>query len=340
MARTTIRRTIRVIRASSIGVAALALSLGWVQTPVSAQEATTVQMYDFGVVPRPALTQVLLRLPAVQKELNITADQKKDQAEIQERRSERIQQARKEIKDRTKFVAARDAIFNESTAAQMAKLKPEQRERLVQIQLQGQGPLAFTLREPGESSNGFDSSDFVAPRLSEHLKMSADQVKRARTIVEEGTAQIEKAAAFRLPLDPKDKPTMETVRTLVEGTEFREGKENARRAAREAWNAVIGRIEAVLNDEQRANYRKILGKPFDLTKLNVDQAESETDMDVQLVARTLGFGGQRADPGFNVTVARPTFTSWRPTVAIDEAHNNFHTADGRYKPFADLLIVA
>ncbi len=36
-------------------------------------------------------------------------------------------------------------------------------------------------------------------------------------------------------------------------------------------------------------------------------------------------------------MARPTFTSLHPRVAIDEAHDNFHTANGRYKPFADLM---
>ena len=36
-------------------------------------------------------------------------------------------------------------------------------------------------------------------------------------------------------------------------------------------------------------------------------------------------------------MARPAFTGWHPRVAIDEAHNNFHTAEGRYKPFADLV---
>ena len=42
-------------------------------------------------------------------------------------------------------------------------------------------------------------------------------------------------------------------------------------------------------------------------------------------------------PWFRYQVARPTFTNLRPRVAIDEAHQNFHTADGRYKPFADLM---
>jgi hypothetical protein len=54
---------------------------------------------------------------------------------------------RAEIKDRAKFWAARDTIFNEIAAGQLAILKPEQRERLDQIQLQAQGPLAFSLPE-------------------------------------------------------------------------------------------------------------------------------------------------------------------------------------------------
>lgn len=52
-----------------------------------------------------------------------------------------------------------------------------------------------------------------------------------------------------------------------------------------------------------------------------------------------GRGGealQRADPAFNASVARPTYTRNRPRLVIDEAHRNFHTASGRYKPFADL----
>src|SRR5688572_16867522 len=46
---------------------------------------------------------------------------------------------------------------------------------------------------------------------------------------------------------------------------------------------------------------------------------------------------QIADPDFKPVVERPTYTSVRPLVVLDEAHGNFHTASGRYKPFADLL---
>jgi hypothetical protein len=46
---------------------------------------------------------------------------------------------------------------------------------------------------------------------------------------------------------------------------------------------------------------------------------------------------QGPDPDFDVSVAKPAYAGKGPVVVIDEAHNNFHTADGRYKPFATLL---
>ena len=51
----------------------------------------------------------------------------------------------------------------------------------------------------------------------------------------------------------------------------------------------------------------------------------------------VGGGGQRSDPDFDVSVAHPAYINKHPMVLFDEAHNNFHTASGRYKPFADLI---
>ena len=48
-------------------------------------------------------------------------------------------------------------------------------------------------------------------------------------------------------------------------------------------------------------------------------------------------GGQMADPNFDARVAKPAYGKKGPKVLFDEAHNNFHTASGRYKPFADLI---
>ena len=57
-----------------------------------------------------------------------------------------------------------------------------------------------------------------------------------------------------------------------------------------------------------------------------------------LVCLTPGFAQQQADPEFDTSVAHPAYKKDGPRVMFDEAHHNFHTADGRYKPFVDLLV--
>ena len=56
-----------------------------------------------------------------------------------------------------------------------------------------------------------------------------------------------------------------------------------------------------------------------------------------LAPRT-GGGGQVADSSYDPDVGRPAFAAGKgPLVLLDEAHNNFHTIDGRYAPFARFL---
>ena len=56
-----------------------------------------------------------------------------------------------------------------------------------------------------------------------------------------------------------------------------------------------------------------------------------------VISCAVAAGQQIADPGFNVRVDSPSYTKNFPRVLFDEAHNNFHTSTGRYKPFADLI---
>jgi hypothetical protein len=68
---------------------------------------------------------------------------------------------------------------------------------------------------------------------------------------------------------------------------------------------------------------------------------------VMVAVAGLGFAwwydhtGQHSDPDFDARVPLPAYASGtgdrQPKVLMDEAHRNFHTASGRYKPFADLL---
>ena len=47
---------------------------------------------------------------------------------------------------------------------------------------------------------------------------------------------------------------------------------------------------------------------------------------------------QVADTNFNPVILKPEYPRGKgPVVAIDEGHNNFHTVDGRYLPFARLV---
>ncbi len=57
-----------------------------------------------------------------------------------------------------------------------------------------------------------------------------------------------------------------------------------------------------------------------------------------LVLATGVLAQQVADPEFNTSVENPAYSRGGPRVLFDEAHHNFHTADGRYKPFVDLLM--
>ena len=47
---------------------------------------------------------------------------------------------------------------------------------------------------------------------------------------------------------------------------------------------------------------------------------------------------QAPDPEFDTSVAHPAYKKEGPRVMFDEAHHNFHTSEGRYKPFVDLLM--
>ena len=86
-----------------------------------------------------------------------------------------------------------------------------------------------------------------------------------------------------------------------------------------AGDKLSGTVEAFRDD------RKLGGGTFSLT------------FGGQMPPLQQAQGGQRADPDFNTKVESPAYKKNGPKVLFDEAHNNFHTASGRYKPFADLI---
>lgn len=58
-----------------------------------------------------------------------------------------------------------------------------------------------------------------------------------------------------------------------------------------------------------------------------------------LLCCVYGYSQQMSDPDFNPAIKNPAYETGKGShIYIDESHYNFHTMDGRYKPFADLLI--
>jgi hypothetical protein len=302
-----------------------------------AQATPMVELDDFGVVPRPAVMRVLLGSESVQRELKLSDEQQKAQEAVLQRATRKMQQARPNPKDRAAFVAARNAALKDVREAFLEAMTPAQRERLDQIQLQAQGPLAFTMTDPGPLV-------CVGPPLAERLKLTPEQIEKARSISEAANEEIQRAASFPITLDPKDgPPTMETARKLAASPEFLAARKKACQAGRDAMAALVRRIEEALTDTQRAEYHKLLGAPFELATIEGAQPLAR-EYDVSAVAAALGVpgaqgGGQQSDPTFDTKVANPAYASGprHPRILFDEAHHNFHTAGGRYKPFAGLM---
>ena len=304
-----------VLLVPAIGGTALA------QAPAGTPETVSYSIVSLEFAPRPLPKATILRMDAVQQELKLTEAQKKRRTAIVQQSTESMQKAREDYDNGEILDAARNAILADEGTALQESLEPEQRDRLDQIQIQAQGPLAFERRE-----------------IHRRLGLTDDQVDEIESIVDQGKKEMSKATSFPLDLDRKEgTQTIETVRKLVDGMEFQLLKEKTRHIAEASRIGVMVRIVKVLSEPQRAAYRKMLGEPFDTAKLKLQPMVDEKERDVRLVAARLGLTGQRADLQFDVKVSRPAYTTAHPRVLIDEAHQNFHTASGRYRPFANLI---
>ena len=148
-------------------------------------------------------------------------------------------------------------------------LTPEQRERLDQIQLQAQGPFAFARPDGATEAH-------VGPPLAERLKLSDDQARRARAICrsKERRRSRRRPASRSSSIRRTGRRPWRRFGKLVESPEFQAAKQKAAQAGRDASAAVIRRIEEVLTAEQREAYHKLLGEPFDLSKLRIRRART------------------------------------------------------------------
>jgi hypothetical protein len=117
------------------------------QAPSGAPKTISYSILDLELFPRPIAKETILRIDAGQQELKLTDAQKKQQSTIIADRTESMRKAREEYDNSEILDAARNAIFADADAALEGTLEPKQRNRLDQVVLQVQGPLAFERRE-------------------------------------------------------------------------------------------------------------------------------------------------------------------------------------------------
>lgn len=74
-----------------------------------------------------------------------------------------------------------------------------------------------------------------------------------------------------------------------------------------------------------------------MTKTLLPLLSAMTLTAIAICFSTPASGQQVADPNFKPKASIATFKTNHPKILFDEAHNNFHKVEGRYKPFAKLI---
>ena len=275
---------------------------------------------------------MLVTQPSVQKELKLTDAQKQKIAKIEEQlNKEKAEQARglmplkrdqgggpqflnpetaragmEEVKQ------AMQALHSEADAAVIQELQRKQRIRLEQIKLQADGPL------------GFERPDVI-----ERLGLEDTQIEMIQAILAEGRGQMEQSGGFMVrtagampgpgfgpgpgagdgagagagpggaPPSPQD------LKKKFSSKEFQDQLkaqfEKRRKETQSVRDRMMQAIAQVLSRGQRANYRKMLGEPFDLKPLqNAAPNISVTTFDAP------GDGSNAAEPKSDQPAPTPT----------------------------------
>lgn len=220
---------------------------------------------------------LLLQNPQVQAELKLTSDQKTKLKTIEDgnqRAGDRLmldfQKARQELvqkqADRQELAALGEKLAEMGRqhrerfeAERMGILDRNQRTRLEQIQLQAEGPTAFT-----------------RPEVQERLNTSPDQDEMIAAIVTEGRAELNQAAALPAGTVPTGVLTAEQRSALRESKQYKGAVEKSREAATKTRQSTMQRIAKILTKKQREKYQTMVGEPFGLEKLRTTPANANT----------------------------------------------------------------
>jgi hypothetical protein len=221
-----------------------------------------------GVIPAGQRRFLLLKYPSVQADMKISPAQQKELDQIDAEHApafERIEKELLEIRAKVRAEEADPQQFTEASqrtaaqatamqaqveAAKMKVLDRRQRIRLKQIQLQIEGPYAFT-----------------RPEIQDRLNVDQGQIEAVTAIMLEGREEaIRVSALSRNMLNTYFGAPSERTK-LKESDDYQSELDKARKAAVKARAATMQRIAKVFTKKQRENYQKMLGEPFDILSL-------------------------------------------------------------------------
>jgi hypothetical protein len=222
----------------------------WGQAP-EGQGTAAGQLRLGTMVPQTPIT--VLMAPAVQKELKLTDAQKTKVYDLALTSGQKQRDLFQAVlfsggTSPQALLMARDQLRGENEQAIDRILEPKQQERLEQIVLQLEGPLAVS-----------------RPKVADRLRLNDRQrevVQATMMQLQVGQRQLNMAArrqAVQLnQLDP---------------SQFGQVREAMSRLRDEA----VKQISKVIDAKQKAQFNKMLGEPFDLARLDADAKDTPAD---------------------------------------------------------------
>jgi hypothetical protein len=259
------------LRASILPLAFVWAFVGTVSAPAPAPpaKATLLRTGLLGMGVEPAIYPKfsLLHHPEVQQELKLSVAQIA-QLKAAEEESDRVgklkiqesQKLDRELRARGDAEGLAAMLENagtidfslttESERPLVKVLDARQRTRLEQLQLQGEGPLAFR-----------------RPVIHERLNMSPGQIEMIETIITKGREAMNEASTVPKDLLPERRRlTPDDRAKLLESEKFQSEIKQRRAAVLKARQNTMLLIGKQLTKNQRANFDKMLGEPFDFAK--------------------------------------------------------------------------
>jgi hypothetical protein len=197
-------------------------------TPVMAQQR---RGGGFGFGGRTGLS-MLLSNPSVQEELKLDDAQKEKARDFADKSREKMEAARQELEgldQQERGKKFREVMAESNTAARKAVadiLKPEQTKRLEEIELQIAG------------ANAFEEES-----LQKKLKITDEQKTAITSILQS---------------------SMEETRGLFSQDASPDERRAAMEKMRDIRKQTLSKVEAKLTDEQKSQYKEMLGSPFEV----------------------------------------------------------------------------